>query len=361
MVQKTVFKGSVDYIQILDESGDIDKKLDPKFKPDLLKSMFEWMLLTRAYDVKAVNLQRQGRMGTYGPVIGQEAIGVGAALALKPQDWACPTYREGQVLLIKGVPLESIYLIWKGNEIGMQKFKENNCFPFAIPLASHLPHTVGIAYALKQKKKNAVIIAFVGDGGTSEGDFHEALTFAGVWKLPIVFLISNNGWAISTPRKKQTASDTLAQKGLGYGAECIQVDGNDVLAVHSVVKDAVEKARKDNIPQVIEAITYRMSMHTTADDPTKYRSEKELNEWKKKDPIDRMRAYLKKKKIWTKSYEDKTIKQINKKVEDAVEKMEAYKPDPRDMFKYVWEEMPEDLKEQQKEMERVYSLEEVSS
>jgi len=356
MVRKTVFKGSVDYLQILDEKGNIDKKEDPKLKTDLLKSMFEWMLYTRAYDEKAVKLQRQGRMGTYGPVLGQEAIGVGAALALKPQDWACPTYREGQVLLIKGVPLENVYMYWKGNEDGMKPFKEHNCFPFAVPIASHLPQTIGIAYALKQKKKNAVMLSFVGDGGTSEGDFHEALTFAGVWKLPVVFLISNNGWAISLPRKKQTASATLAQKGLGYGAECIQVDGNDVLAVHNAVKDALERARKDNVPQVIEAITYRMSMHTTADDPTKYRSEKELAEWKKKDPIDRMRAYLKKKKIWTKAYEDKVMKQIDKKVEDAVSKMEAFKPDPHDMFKYVWAEMPEDLQEQMKEMEQIYNL-----
>jgi pyruvate dehydrogenase E1 component alpha subunit len=356
MVRKTVFKGSVDYLQILDEKGNIDKTQDPKLKTDMLKSMFEWMLYTRAYDIKAVNLQRQGRMGTYGPVLGQEELGVGAALALKKQDWACPTYREGQVLLIQGVPLENIYLIWKGNEIGMKAFKENNCYPFAVPIASHLPQTVGIAYALKQKKKNAVMLSFVGDGGTSEGDFHEALTFAGVWKLPIVFLISNNGWAISYPRKKQTASATLAQKGLAYGLDCIQVDGNDVLAVHKAVKEAVEKARKENIPQVIEAVTYRMSMHTTADDPTKYRTEKELNEWKKKDPIDRFRIYLKKKKIWTKSFEEKINKQINKKIEDAVKKMESFKPDPRNMFRYVWEQETENLKEQMAEMERVYSI-----
>lgn len=357
MVRKRVFDGEVEYIQILDEKGNLDKKLDPKPRTDILKSMFEWMIYTRTYDEKCVKLQRQGRMGTYAPILGQEAVGVGAGLALSKQDWALPSYRETQVYLMKGVPLEKILMYWKGIEEGLSFPKDTNVFPFAIPIASHLPHAVGIAYALKLAKKKQVILTCVGDGGTSEGDFHEALNFAGVWQLPIVFLIVNNGWAISVPRNKQSASKTLAQKGLAYGIPSLQVDGNDVLAVYSAVKEAVEGARKGHGPKVIEAITYRMSMHTTADDPTKYRSEKELNEWKKKDPIDRFRAYLKKKKVWTKVYEGKLMDRISKEVEDAVKKMEAHKSDPRDMFRHVWEQETENLKEQMKEMEHHYSLE----
>jgi pyruvate dehydrogenase E1 component alpha subunit len=378
MTRANVFKGSVDYQQILDEKGIIDKTqdlfkrhfkwsmergvvpLDPKLKTDLLKRMYELMVFTRAYDDKAIKLQRQGRMGTYAPLLGEEAVGVGAALALQKQDWACPTYRNTQVYYIKGIPLHMIYLYWKGIEDGMNYPKGTNCFPFAVPIASHLPHAVGIAYALKRKKKKQVMLTFVGDGGTSEGDFHEALNFAGVWKLPIVFIIVNNQWAISVPRSKQTASKTLAQKGLAYGIPSVQVDGNDCLAVYTATKEAIDEARAGHGPKVIEAITYRMSMHTTADDPTKYRTEKDLKYWKARDPIDRFKKYLTKKKIWTNSYEKKLQEKISKEISSAVKKIEEYKPDPHEMFKYVWAEQTEDLKEQMKEMDRIYGLEDSS-
>lgn len=357
MSRKTVFKGSVDYLQILDEKGNIDKSHDPRLKTDLLKQMFEWMLYTRMFDDKCVKLQRQGRMGTYAPILGQEAVGVGAALALKKQDWALPTYRETQVYIMRGVPLEKIMMYWIGIEEGLNFPKDANVFPFAVPIATHLPHAVGIAFALKRKKKKQVMLTFIGDGGTSEGDFHEALNFAGVWQAPIVFVIDNNQWAISVPRSQQTVSRTLAQKSLAYKIPSIQVDGNDVLAVFKAVRQAIENARSGKGPQVVEAVTYRMSMHTTADDPTKYRSKKEVEQWKKKDPIDRFRAYLKKKKIWTKSYEKKLTERISKEVEDAVKKAESYKSAPQEMFKYVWQQETENLKEQKAEMERVYNLE----
>jgi pyruvate dehydrogenase E1 component alpha subunit len=357
MPRKKVFEGAVDHLQILDENGKVDKKLEPKLKPDLLRRMYELMVFTRTYDEKAVKLQRQGRMGTYAPILGQEAVGVGAGLALQKQDWALPTYRETQVYYMRGVPLEKIFMYWKGIEEGMKYPEDANVFPFAIPIASHLPHAVGIAYALKQRKKKQVLLTFIGDGGTSEGDFHEALNFAGVWQIPIVFVIVNNGWAISVPRKKQTASKTLAQKGLAYNIPAIQVDGNDVLAVYSAVREAVEAARSGKGPRIVEAVTYRMSMHTTADDPTKYRNEEELEYWRKRDPIDRFRKYLKKKKILSAVYENKVKEEISKEVEEAVSKMEAHKSDPREMFRYVWAQMTEDLEEQMMEMERLYLLE----
>jgi len=352
-----VFEGAVDYLQVLDEKGNIDKKLEPKLKPDMLKKMFELMLLTRMYDDKSVKLQRQGRLGTYAPILGQEAVGVGSGLALQKQDWALPTYRETQIYYIKGVPLEKIFMYWKGIEEGLKYPEDSNTFPFAIPIATHLPHATGIAFALKRAKKKQAILTCIGDGGTSEGDFHEALNFAGVWQVPLVLLIVNNQWAISVPRSAQSASKTLAQKALGYNIPSRQVDGNDVLGVYKAVFEALEHARSGKGPYVVEVITYRMSMHTTADDPTKYRNNKEVEEWRKKDPIDRFRAYLKKKKLWTKAYESKVMEKITKEVEEAVAKMEAYKSDPHDMFKYVWQDMDDNLKEQMAEMDMLISKE----
>jgi len=355
MPLKKVFEGSVEYLQILDEKGNVDKKLEPKLPPDLLKRMFELMLLTRAYDDKSVKLQRQGRMGTYAPILGQEAVGVGAALALKKEDWALPTYRETQVYTAKGVPLEKIFMYWKGIEEGMDFPEGTNCFPFAIPISTHLPHALGIAFALKRANKKQVMLTFVGDGGTSQGDFHESLNFAGVWQVPMVLVIVNNQWAISVPRNDQSASKTLAQKALAYGIPCVQVDGNDVIAVYKAVSEAAENARNGKGPAVVEAVTYRMSMHTTADDPTKYRSQKEVDYWKMRDPIDRFRKYLQRKKLWTKDYEAKALERSAKEIDDAVAAMEAYKGDPHDMFRYVYSEMNDNLREQMAEMERTYN------
>jgi pyruvate dehydrogenase E1 component alpha subunit len=352
---KKVYEGSVDYLQVLDEKGNVDRKLEPKLTPDLLKKMFELMILTRAYDDKSVKLQRQGRMGTYAPILGQEAVGVGAAFALRKEDWALPTYRDTQVYIAKGVPLEKIFMYWKGIEEGMNFPEGTNCFPFAIPIATHLPHAVGMAFALKRANKKQVMLTMVGDGGTSQGDFHESMNFAGVWQVPLVVIIVNNQWAISVPRSEQSHSKTLAQKGISYGIPCVQVDGNDALAVYKAVSDAAENAREGKGPTLIEAMTYRMSMHTTADDPTKYRSDKEVEGWRAKDPIDRFRKYLQKKKLWTKDYEAKALERFAKEIDEAVAAMEAYKGDPHDMFRYVWFEVTDNLKEQMAEMDRSYA------
>ena len=357
MAKKTVFKGSVDYLQILDEKGNIKKSQDPRLKTNLLKSMYEWMVLNRAFDDKCIKLQRQGRLGTYAPMLGQEAVGVGASLALEKNDWVLPTYRELSAYFIKGVPLVNMIMYWKGIEDGFKFPEGTNAFPFAIPIGTHIPHATGIAFALKRAKKKQAIITFIGDGGTSEGDFHEGLNFAGVWQVPCVFIIVNNHWAISMPRSGQTASRTLAQKGLAYGIPSVQVDGNDILAVYIAVKEALEYARSGKGPRVIEAVTYRMSMHTTADDPTKYRSDKDVAQWKKKDPIDRFRKYLVKKKLWSKSYEEKLLARVNEQVEDAVKKMESYKSDPKQIFGYTWAKMTENQEEQMQEMSKAFNLE----
>jgi pyruvate dehydrogenase E1 component alpha subunit len=223
------------------------------------------------------------------------------------------------------------------------------CFPFAIPIATQYPHATGGGYALKIGKEDAAILCLGGDGSTSEGEFHDALNFAGVLKTPTVFLISNNQWAISVPRKWQTASETLAQKALAYGFTGIQIDGNDILAVYTVIKEALKKGRAGKGPTMIEAITYRMGAHTTADDPTKYRTNEEVEYWKERDPIIRFQNYLKKKKIWTEEFEKKIEEESTKIIEEAVAKAEAFKPDPKDMFRYVYSSMIKDLEEQMEE------------
>jgi pyruvate dehydrogenase E1 component alpha subunit len=349
MKEKNVYEGEVKFKRILDEKGKAKGKVS--IDDNLLKKMYEMMVLTRTYDEKAIKLQRQGRMGTYAPVRGQEAVGTGAIHAIMDKDWVLPTYREPQPYFGKGVPLSKLYLYWMGSEEGMNLPEDSNAFPFVIPIATHLPHAGGIALSLKRSGEEQVLLAFVGDGGTSEGDFHEGLNFAGVWNLPLVVVIVNNGWAISVPRSKQSASDTLAQKGLAYGIPSVQVDGNDVLAVYEVVSKAVEEARKGKGPRLIEALTYRMEMHTTSDDPTRYREEEEVSKWQKLDPIDRMRKYLKSKKIWDKDYEEKIKSDFKEKVSEAVKEAESIEADPKDMFRYVWAEMTDDLGEQMEEME----------
>jgi pyruvate dehydrogenase E1 component alpha subunit len=214
--------------------------------------------------------------------------------------------------------------------------KKIRSFPYVIPIGTQHPIATGAAYAMKMKKEKGAVLCFGGDGSTSEGEFHDGLNFAGVWNSPSVFLISNNQYAISVPVKWQTASKTIAQKALGYGFSGVQVDGNDILAVHTVVSQAMKKAREGNGPTLIEAVTYRMGAHTTADDPTKYRSQEEVEYWKERDPISRFKQYLLEKRIWTDKVEENIQAETAKAIEDAVTKAEEFKNDPKDMFKYVY-------------------------
>jgi len=346
---KRVFEGSVDYLQILDKDGNVDPKLEPKLPDETLKKMYRLMFLARKWDKKNLALQRTGRMYTYAPLEGQEAIQVGAGLALEKDDWAFPTYRESFLYYMRGIPLSTIDLTWKGIEEGLQLDPQYRCFPYAIPIGTQLPYATGAGYALKMKKEKAAVLVMGGDGATSEGEFHDALNFAGVLDTPTVFLISNNQYAISVPRKWQTRSETLAQKALAYGFGGIQVDGNDVLAVYAVVKEALKRAREGKGPALIEAVTYRMGAHTTADDPTKYRSKEEEEYWRERDPIERFQAYLKKKGLWTKEYEKQLEEESAKIIEDALKKAEEFKQDPKNMFRYVYAEMTKNLEEQMKE------------
>ncbi len=349
MPLKKAFEGSVDSLQILDKDGNVDTALEPKLPKETLDRMYRLMVLARAWDRKCLALQRTGRMYTYAPVEGQEATVVGSALAVPPTDWLFPTYRESFLYHMRGAPLDRVNIGWMGTEEGLKLDRKMCCFPLAIPIATQLPHAVGAAYALKMQGSSSVALTYGGDGSTSEGDFHDAMNFAGVMNAPCVIIISNNQYAISVPRKWQTKSETIAQKALAYGVRGIQVDGNDILAVYAAVKEAADRARAGKGPTLIESVTFRMGPHTTADDPKKYRSEEDLAYWRERDPIKRFQAYLKSKGIWTDAYEKQVQDETAKLVDEGVEKAEAFKADPRDIFRFVFEKMPKDVKEQMDE------------
>lgn len=259
---------------------------------DTLEAL-EWMHLARVFDDKAKSLQRQGRFGTFSSVRGQEASIIGAASALDPgRDWIVPQYRELPALLRHGLPLENFALYFMGHPQGCQIPEGVNLMPIQISLAAQLPQAVGIAWGLQRQGTGGVVATFVGDGASSEGDFHEALNLAGVLRAPVVFVLQNNGWAISTPRRKQSAARTLADRAIGYGIHGVYVDGNDLIAMHVVMTEAVERARSGGGPTLIESLTWRAEAHNTADDPTKYVTDQDHEAWAGTDPVERVENYL---------------------------------------------------------------------
>ncbi len=340
-----VFRGTVNYLQVMNERGEIDSSVFPNdLKDDKIVDMYKMMCFARAFDAKALSLQRQGRTATYGPLVGEEATQIGVAKAMRDNDFFVPNFRQHGVFLARGMPIDRIVLYWKGYEEGNMIPKEVHGFPVIVPVASQVPHAAGIAFAEKHKNTGNAVVAFVGDGGTSEGDFYEAMNFAGVFRLPLVIIVENNQWAISVPRKNQSAAQTLAQKGIAAGINVIQVDGNDVIAVYKATSDAI--ANSANGPMLIECVTYRMGMHTTADDPTKYRSDAEVDAWKIKDPIARTRAYLMKKGLWNDQLESQMQAEQLKLIDEGVEKAEQFKPDPTSMFKNMYSFMPQVLQDE---------------
>jgi pyruvate dehydrogenase E1 component alpha subunit len=335
--------------QVLDSNGKIilkDWKLSLS-KSELIE-VYKKMLLSREADLKAVSYQRQGRMYTYPPNLGQEAISLAAGVLMEEDDWLVPAFRELSAYLAKGVSLKEFYLYFRGHEDASLFAEAKNILPISVPIASQLLHAVGIGYAMKLKKQKNAVFAFVGDGGTSEGDFHEALNFAGVWQVPVLFIVQNNQFAISVPFVKQTASANIAMKANAYGIKGIKVDGNDFLAMYDVIKEAAVEARQKHTPILIEALTYRMGAHTTSDDPTKYRTDAEEKEWLAKDPVKRLRSFLTAKKWWTRKQEEQLLEDYRKEIDRQFEAAENY-PDYKleDVFAYHYEEIPEDLKRQQ--------------
>src|SRR3989344_1795299 len=349
MVLQDIAEFSVKWLQILDENGKADEKLMPKLTEKQMLWLYEHMIFTRIFDEKAFKLQRQGRIGTYGQSLGQEAQ-VGTALALQEQDWVFPCFREHGIFLARGMPMVQYLQTWAGDEIGAHIPEGVNMFTMAVPVATQIPHAVGFAWAKKLRKENAVAVVYFGDGATSRGDFHEGMNFAGTFKVPCVFVCQNNQWAISVPFSRQTAAKTVAQKAIAYGFDGIRVDGNDVFAVYSAVKDAVDKARSGGGPTLVECLTYRIGDHTTSDDAKKYRTEKEVDEWRKKDPIIRLEKYLTEKKILTDALKQEIAAKYEREVEEAVKKFELIEPpEPEEMFTNVYGVMPPELERQMKE------------
>ncbi len=288
-----------DMIQIMNSEGEIIKaEWMPELSDEDIVQMYQTMVFGRIVDQKVLQFQRQGRILTYAPNLGQEAAQVGSAYAMDEKDWVASAFRELGVWLHRKAPLYNILLYWYGNEMGMKMPESVRILPVSIPIASQLQHATGLAYSARYKGEDSVTIGYVGDGGTSQGDFHEALNFAGVANLPNVFIVQNNQFAISTRRVAQTKTHTIAQKALAYGIPGIQVDGNDIFAVYAVTKEAIDRARKGDGPTLIEAYTYRLGAHTTSDDPIVYRDDAEVKEWEKKDPIDRLYKYMVSKGLW---------------------------------------------------------------
>ncbi len=349
MVEKVLASFSIKYLQVLDESGKADESLAPKLSEADLRKMYETMVLARKLDDAILKLQREGRCGTYASSLGQEGYQVASAMALDKGDYIVQYFRDLGAVLVQGLPPSMYIQYWMGDERAQQYPKTLNLTPISIPVSTQVPHAVGMAWAMKLKKQKSAVMVYLGDGATSKGDFHEALNFAGVFKLPVVFVINNNKFAISVPRSRQTAAQTLAQKAVAAGFEGIQVDGNDVFAVYRACKEALAKAREGK-PMLIECDTYRMSDHTTADDATRYRPAEELAAWRKRDPIERLRKYMEGKGLWSQSYQQKLDAEFAAKVSQAIKSAEsAPPPKPEEMFLSMYAQPTAALKEQMKD------------
>lgn len=309
--------------------------------------MYRMMSLGRIADIKAVQFQRQGRMLTFAPNLGQEAAQVGPMSAINKTDWLVTAFREFNAMLYHGATLEQLYLYWYGNEMGSKFNDDVRILPINIPIGSQISHAAGIAYASKIQNKGEVAVAYIGDGGTSHGEFHEGLNFGAVFNVPMVVVVQNNHWAISTPRAKQTKVETIAQKAIAYGIPGIQVDGNDVLAMHLATKEAVQRARNGEGPTLIEALTYRMGSHTTNDNPKIYRKDEEVQAWEVKDPHVRFKKYLINKGFLTEE-QDKTLQEeLTQYVLEEFAKVENSGLVPlEDIFMYTYEKMTPQLEEQ---------------
>jgi pyruvate dehydrogenase E1 component alpha subunit len=334
---------TVEHLSVLDADGNLDSAVEPPIPAEELKRFYRSMVLARRFDERMLRLQRQGRIGTFAPIKGQEAAQVGSVATLRRSDWMVPSFRETASMLWRGWPMERILLFFAGYLEGGQPAPDQHDLPVCIPVSTQLPHAVGLAYAAQYRGDDAVVMVYCGDGATSEGDFHEAMNFAGVWHVPVVFVIQNNQWAISIPLKKQTHSRTIAQKALAYGFPGIQVDGNDVLAVYAASLEAVSRARQGDGPTLIECVTYRLGVHTTSDDPTKYRSAEEVASWERKDPLTRFRAYLERRGLLEAGLEE----QVDREIAAAVRAFEATAAaDPLTMFDHAYAQRPAALDQQ---------------
>jgi pyruvate dehydrogenase E1 component alpha subunit len=350
MPRQAIASFRVEYLQVLDENANIDSSLDPQVPAEDLRRMYRTMLLTRVLDRRLVNLQQQGRIGTFPSVMGQEAC-VGCVYPLWPTDWLVPSFRENAALFWRGLPIKNLLIYFMGLEEGNRFPEEQKALPIAITVGSQPLHATGIAWAAQLRGEDTVAMVFFGDGATSEGDFHEACNMAGVFRVPVIFVCINNQYAISLSRAEQTRSETLAQKAWAYGFPGIQIDGNDPLACCVAAREAIARARAGEGPTLIECLTYRLGAHTSADDPRRYRAEEEVQVWQRRDPLGRFRKYLENKGLWTESWQARLEEEIKAEIDEAIQEAELEREhvDPLEMFDHVYGELPPDLQAQKEQ------------
>lgn len=341
--------------QVMDNDGNL---IDTEWKQTVpdgeLADALKNMLFVRQFDSMALSYQRQGRMYTYPPHLGQEAPAIAAGAVLREDDWLVPSNRDLGAWYMKGASTKELFLFYRGHEMSQRFQQANRLLPVAVPIADQILHAAGIGYAVQFHGEKSVVLTFSGDGGTSEGDFHEGLNFAAVWKAPLITVVQNNQYAISTPVHKQTVSKTIAAKALAYGMPGIRVDGNDYCAMHEVLTQAVEYSREGNGPVLIEAFTYRRGAHTTSDDPKKYRTAEEEKRWDSRDPVKRLRAFLVRKEAWEPEAEKDLEESYKKEIDAQFREAENYPQHSLDdVFASMYSQLPPEL-EQQKEEYRDY-------
>ena len=349
-VPAIVARFEIRWSRFLDPAGKVVRGL-PDFARDRaeLTAMYRGMVLARAFDAKAVALQRTGRLGTFPSALGQEAVAIGIAAAMRRDDVLLPSFREHGAQLWRGVSPVELFLFWGGDERGSNFAEAREDFPICVPVGTHAPHAVGVALAFKLRREPRAAVCVFGDGATSKGDVAEALNIAGAWRLPAVFVINNNRWAISVPVARQTAAETLAQKAIAAGIEAEQVDGNDVVAVREAVARALAKARASGGPHLIEALSYRLGDHTTADDASRYRNDAEVSPHWAEEPIARLRHFLVDRGLWGRADEERQLAEISAVIDQAAEAYLATPPQPPEtIFDFTYASLPEDLARQRR-------------
>ncbi|MCP1727521.1 pyruvate dehydrogenase E1 component alpha subunit [Natronospira proteinivora] len=344
---KTAAKFEIPFVQYLDPKGKPTQDLPKSASKDELLKLYKMMSKVRIFDTKAIALQRTGKLGTYASSLGHEAAHVGIGTAMIEEDAFCPMYREYGAQFVRGVKMSEVLLYWGGDERGSNFSGPKHDFPWCVPIATQYLHAAGSAMAFKYRGEKRAAVTVIGDGGTSEGDFYEALNAAGAWKLPFVGVTVNNKWAISVPLSKQTACETLAQKGIAGGMDVVQVDGNDIIAVREVMEQALKKARNGEGPTFVEMLTYRLHDHTTADDARRYRPDEEVEAEREKEPLIRLRQYINDQGWWDEDQEKALVEELKAEVDAAVEEYQSIEPPGvEDMFDYHYEEITDPLAEQ---------------
>jgi pyruvate dehydrogenase E1 component alpha subunit len=344
----------IDAVSILDEEGRLDRDLEPEIPPEDLQRLYRTFLLARRFDERMLFLQRQGRIGTYLPARGHEAAVLGSVYPLRPTDWLVPVWREWAAYVWRGWPLENLILLYAGLSEGTSVPPGIRDLPVCVPMGTHVPHAVGLAYAVRARREDSVVLCYFGDGASSEGITQEAMNFAGAFQAPIVFVCINNQWAISMPRSRQTRAKTLAHRAIAYGFPGVQADGNDLLAMVAVTREAVARAREGGGPTLIEAVTYRLTPHSTADDPKKYREEAEVKAWEAREPLPRLRRYLEAKGLVDDALDARIATEVDAEVRAAIERAEARMQAvrPLDMFDNVYGDVPAEVEAQRQEFAR---------